>query len=76
MSTRNLLNLRYKRYKIVFAEQRAHGFDVWANPFTFLRFPKLFDLRSDPFAHADEIDLLPVLPVSLLRSRVAGHVGR
>ena len=56
--TGDLLNLRYNQWKIVFAEQRAHGFDVWANPFTFLRFPKLFNLRSDPFEHADEIDAM------------------
>ena len=56
--TGDLLNLRYKRFKLVFAEQRAHGFNVWANPFTFLRFPKLFDLRTDPFEHADEIDAM------------------
>ena len=56
--TGDLLNLRYTRWKIVFAEQRAHGFDVWSEPFVFLRFPKLFDLRSDPFEHADEIDAM------------------
>ena len=56
--TGDLLNLRYNQYKVVFAEQRAHGFDVWSNPFTFLRFPKLFNLRSDPFEHADEIDAM------------------
>jgi len=56
--TGDLLNLRYKRFKVVFAEQRAHGFDVWAEPFTFLRFPKLIDLRADPFEHADEIDAM------------------
>ncbi len=56
--TGNLLNLRYNQWKIVFAEQRAHGFDVWQDPFTFLRFPKLFNLRSDPFEHADEINAL------------------
>ena len=27
-------------------------------PFTFLRFPKLFNLRADPFEHADEIDAM------------------
>ncbi|MHC5110523.1 MAG: arylsulfatase [Planctomycetota bacterium] len=56
--TGDLLNLRYQQYKLVFAEQRAHGFDVWSNPFVFLRFPKLFNLRSDPFEHADEIDAM------------------
>ena len=56
--TGDLLNLRYNNWQLVFAEQRAHGFDVWSNPFAFLRFPKLFNLRSDPFEHADEIDAM------------------
>ena len=56
--TGDLLNLRYNNWKLVFAEQRAHGFDVWSEPFTFLRFPKLFNLRTDPFEHADEIDAM------------------
>lgn len=56
--TGDLLNLRYNQWKIVFGEQRAHGFDVWSEPFVFLRFPKLFNLRSDPFEHADEIDAM------------------
>jgi arylsulfatase len=30
-------------------EQKAHGFDVWAQPLTPLRLPYLFNLRSDPF---------------------------
>jgi arylsulfatase len=51
--TGDLLNLRYNRWKIVFAEQRAHGFEVWEEPFTFLRLPKIFDLRADPFERAD-----------------------
>ena len=55
--TGDLLNLRYGMYKLVFAEQRAHGFDVWQDPFTFLRLPKLFNLRSDPFEEADEIGI-------------------
>lgn len=54
----NLLNLRYNQWKIVFSEQRAHGFEVWSEPFTPLRFPKLINLRSDPFEEADEIDAL------------------
>jgi len=49
----SLVGLRYQQYKIVFAEQRATGLDVWQNPFTPLRFPKLFNLRSDPFETAD-----------------------
>jgi arylsulfatase A-like enzyme len=51
--TGNLLNLRYNKWKIVFAEQRAHGLDVWQEPFTPLRLPKIFDLRADPFERAD-----------------------
>lgn len=55
--TGDLLNLRYNQYKLVFAEQRAHGMAVWENPFTFLRFPKLFNIRSDPFEEADQIGM-------------------
>ena len=49
----SLLGLRYAQWKLVFAEQRAHGFDVWQEPFVTLRLPKLFNLRSDPFETAD-----------------------
>jgi len=49
----SLVALRYDRWKLVFAEQRAHGFDVWEEPFVTLRLPKLFNLRSDPFEAAD-----------------------
>ena len=49
----SLVGLRYDQWKIVFAEQRAHGLDVWQEPFVPLRFPKLFNLRSDPFETAD-----------------------
>jgi arylsulfatase A-like enzyme len=49
----SLVALRYNQYKIVFAEQRAIGLDVWQDPFVPLRFPKLFNLRSDPFETAD-----------------------
>ena len=45
--------LRYNNWKIVFMEQRGHGFDVWQEPFVALRFPKLFNLRTDPFERAD-----------------------
>ncbi len=51
--TGDLLNLRYNKWKIVFAEQRSHGFDVWQEPFVFLRLPKIYDLRADPFERAD-----------------------
>ena len=49
----SLVALRYDQWKVVFAEQRAHGFDAWQEPFVPLRFPKLFNLRSDPFESAD-----------------------
>ena len=49
----SLVALRYDEWKVVFAEQRAHGFDVWQEPFVPLRIPKLFNLRSDPFESAD-----------------------
>ncbi len=49
----SLVGLRYDQWKIVFAEQRATGLDVWQDPFVPLRFPKLFNLRSDPFETAD-----------------------
>jgi arylsulfatase len=49
----SLVGLRFNQYKVVFAEQRAHGVDVWREAFTPLRAPKLFNLRSDPFETAD-----------------------
>jgi arylsulfatase A-like enzyme len=45
--------LRYDNWKMVFLEQRGHGFDVWQEPFVALRLPKLFNLRTDPFERAD-----------------------
>jgi arylsulfatase len=49
----SLVALRYNQWKIVFAEQREHGFEVWREPFVPLRLPKLFNLRTDPFETAD-----------------------
>ena len=49
----SLVALRYDQWKLVFAEQRASGLEVWQDPFIPLRFPKLFNLRSDPFEIAD-----------------------
>lgn len=49
-----LVALRYENWKTVFQEQRATGtLQVWAEPFTPLRVPKMFDLRSDPYERAD-----------------------
>ncbi|MEK6257875.1 MAG: arylsulfatase [Planctomycetota bacterium] len=53
----SLVGLRYDQWKIVFAEQRAEGFDVWQEPFVPLRLPKIFNLRSDPFEKADKIGM-------------------
>jgi arylsulfatase len=50
----DLAGLRYERWKLVFMEQRAHGFDVWQDPMIVLRVPKLFDLRADPFELGDQ----------------------
>jgi arylsulfatase len=49
----SLVGLRYDQWKVVFAEQREHGMNVWEEPFVPLRLPKLFNLRSDPFETAD-----------------------
>ena len=46
--------MRYDNWKIVFMEQRCHGtMQVWAEPFTRLRLPKIFNLRTDPYEFAD-----------------------
>ncbi len=46
--------LRYDNWKMVFLEQRAPGtLLVWAEPFTTLRVPKIFNLRTDPYERAD-----------------------
>jgi len=48
-----LMNFRYGPWKLVFSEQRSHGLDVWQDPLVTLRFPKLFNLRMDPYERAD-----------------------
>ncbi|RWP19940.1 MAG: arylsulfatase [Mesorhizobium sp.] len=48
----NLAGLRYERWKMVFLEQREEGLAVWENPLIPLRFPKLFDIKGDPFERA------------------------
>jgi arylsulfatase A-like enzyme len=50
----DLVGLRYDNWKFVFAEQRIQGtVQIWAEPFVFLRVPKVFNLRTDPFERAD-----------------------
>jgi arylsulfatase len=53
----SLVALRYDQWKLVFQEQREHGFAVWAEPFVPLRVPKLFNLRTDPFEIADHCSM-------------------
>jgi arylsulfatase len=49
-----LLAIRIRDWKIVFEEQRHTGMAVWQEPFSKIRAPKLFNLRSDPFERGDE----------------------
>ncbi|MBO3273837.1 arylsulfatase [Pseudomonas schmalbachii] len=49
-----LVGMRFGNWKIVWCEQRAPGgLQVWSEPFTCLRVPKLFNLRMDPYERAD-----------------------
>jgi arylsulfatase A-like enzyme len=51
-----LVAVRLDNFKVVFCEQRQPGgFEVWANPFTCLRVPKMFNLRMDPYERADSV---------------------
>jgi arylsulfatase A-like enzyme len=50
----DLTAVRMDNWKQVFMEQRVTGtLQVWAEPFTLLRVPKLFNLRTDPYERAD-----------------------
>ena len=50
----DLVALRFDNWKLVFMEQRSPGtLALWAEPFTVLRVPKLYNLRTDPFERAD-----------------------
>jgi arylsulfatase len=51
--TGDIVGYRYNDWKLVFKEQRAYGLDVWQNPYTTLRMPKIFNLRMDPFERMD-----------------------
>jgi len=49
----DLTALRYRDWKMIFLEQRATGtLRVWAEPFTPLRVPLIFNLRRDPYERA------------------------
>ncbi|MEM0905953.1 MAG: arylsulfatase [Pseudomonadota bacterium] len=46
----DLTALRYSDWKLIFMEQRVYTtFAAWANPFTPLRVPLIFNLRRDPY---------------------------
>src|SRR5262249_11250160 len=50
----DLTALRWDNWKFVFLEQRATGtLQVWLEPYTELRVPKIFNLRTDPYERAD-----------------------
>jgi len=50
----DLTALRYDNWKFVFLEQRCEGtLRIWAEPYTELRVPKIFNLRTDPYEKAD-----------------------
>jgi arylsulfatase len=50
----DLVAIRFQNWKCVFMEQRCTGtLRIWADPFTPLRVPKLYNLRTDPFERAD-----------------------
>jgi arylsulfatase A-like enzyme len=50
----DLVALRIGNWKLVFMEQRSVGtMQIWTEPFTVLRTPKLYNLRTDPFERAD-----------------------
>jgi arylsulfatase A-like enzyme len=50
----DLVAMRYGNWKMVFEKQEKQGqMDIWANPFTRLRLPKMFNLRMDPYEHAE-----------------------
>ena len=50
----DLTAMRYDNWKFVFLEQRAAGtLQVWFEPYTKLRCPKIFNLRLDPYERAD-----------------------
>jgi arylsulfatase len=51
----DVLGVRFDNWKAVFMEQRCQGtMQIWAEPFTRLRIPKLFNLRTDPYERADQ----------------------
>ncbi len=49
----DLSALRFRDWKLIFLEQRVETtLKIWANPFTPLRIPLMFNLRRDPYERA------------------------
>jgi arylsulfatase len=49
-----LVAVRYDNWKLVFMEQRVKGtMKIWQEPFTPLRIPNIYNLRTDPYEMAD-----------------------
>lgn len=49
----DLTALRYDDWKLIFMEQKVEAtLEAWANPFTALRVPLIFNLRRDPYERA------------------------
>jgi arylsulfatase len=55
----SLSAVRYGDWKMLFSIQRAHGLEVWQEPYVALRLPMLFNLRMDPFERAEESEDYP-----------------
>jgi len=45
--------IRMDDWKVTYAENRGRTMALWAEPFTMLRMPKIFNLRRDPFEKAE-----------------------
>ncbi len=50
--------LRFNDWKLNFTTQRAHGMEVWSEPFVTERMPVVANLRMDPFERAQHESML------------------
>jgi arylsulfatase A-like enzyme len=49
-----LVAVRHENWKFIFCEQRKPGgYEVWSNPLTCLRIPRMYNLRMDPYERAE-----------------------
>ncbi len=53
----SVVGLRFDNWKLVFQEQRAHGFEAWSEPFVVRRVPLIENLRTDPFEEAQHTSM-------------------